>query len=174
MNKTEMEIERKFKVERNDSLSKYQSQIKNKYMIKQYYLYISNDFEKRIRMKKNLNTKEVEYRYTEKRGKGSTREEKEQRINKADYLKYLSKIKKKKLKPIVKERTVYKINNYIVEVDNYLNNKGKYKNLLVCEVEFKNKEDMKNFQPFNFMSKEITYNKKYKNSYIFKEINNLK
>lgn len=174
MSKTILEMERKFKINNPDKLREYTNNIIGRYELKQYYLYIDNNFEKRIRSKKDLDNRKVKYKYTEKEGKGDTRKEKEKTISKSDFLKYLSEILKKNLKPIVKIRTVYRIDKYIVEVDQYINQEYLLNKLVVCEVEFDNKNKMDNFIPLDFMSEEITKNSKYKNASLFKKINNIK
>jgi len=171
---TQIERERKFIINNTDKLKKYNDKIVDKYKITQYYLYLDHTLEKRIRKKRDLNTNIVQYRYNEKRGNGDTREEKERNIKKVDFLKHLSNIKSKNLKPIIKTRTVYQIDNYNVEVDKYHNKQYNLDKLIVCEIEFESKIEMINFKPFDFIAKEITYDKRYKNASLFKKINNLK
>jgi CYTH domain-containing protein len=62
---------------------------------------------------------------------------------------------------IIKHRFIDEQNGHKVEFDVY---QGKLKGLKICEIEFENRDEASQFQPVEYMIKDITKDKTYKNN----------
>jgi len=169
--KENLELERKFLISKDFRKQLKGSKRGNVYLIEQFYTDIKPNFETRMRNKLDLETGVNEYSYTEKEGTGDTRIEDERKIPQKEYEETRMKLLNKGLFPIIKKRMVFVIEGYTVEVDLYLN--FEINDLLVCEVEFKNNKEMQNFKTFDFMVREVTNDRSYKNVSLYKKINNI-
>ncbi|MGM0437954.1 MAG: hypothetical protein ACQEQD_06750 [Bacillota bacterium] len=157
------EIERKFVPKKKERVL-YEKVEPIKYiLIKQWYLKIKNNEEKRIR---SINNGEF-YIETIKKGKGLKREEKERVISFKEYKNLKNKIDDKKI-PIMKKRYVFKYDGIVCALDAF----WCFDNLRIIEVEFNNKEKAESFNPPEWFGKEVTDKESYKNKILYKNLNN--
>lgn len=143
------EIERKFLVKKlPKNLKQFQ-----KHEIWQDYLYIkSNQDEARIRQQDN------KYFKTAKIGKGKIRHELESEISKQEF----DKLSKQTLNlPIKKTRYLIPYKNHLLELNLF---HGKLKGFKMVEVEFKSLTESNEFLPPDWLGKEITNDKRYRNT----------
>ena len=142
------EIERKFLVKK---MPKNLEQYPHK-EIMQGYLSISDDgTEVRLRQKGSR------YYKTEKSGRGKIRLETETEITKDQFDELWKNTKSKRV-----EKTRYEIKheNGLIELDVY---HGDLEGLISAEMEFQNEESSNNFVAPEWMSEEVTEDKRYKN-----------
>jgi CYTH domain-containing protein len=156
------EIERKFLVsELPDNLENYQHD-----EIQQWYFVLEDNVEERIRHRWNR------FYHTKKVWHWEVREEYESKITKEEFNLLWPKTEWKR---IYKTRYIIPYNNLKIELDIYHN---KLEWLIVCEVEFNNEEESKNFKIPNRFWPEITNNDNYKNRNLifldFDKINKIK
>lgn len=155
------EIERKFLLSKLPNLK-----WENIQLIKQNYLMFNEISELRIREEIGEEFKN-KYTLTYKSGGGNlVREENEIEIDKNTYLDLLGKYNSI---PIVKTRYQIHIDSKEVIVDVYDDVLNK---LVISEIEFKNEDEANSFIPFDWMGKEVTYDKTYKNKNLWKSIQN--
>lgn len=126
--------------------------------IEQSYLAIGIE-EVRIRKKKKEN--ETKYFLTIKKGKGLSREEIETEISESTYNQL-----NKNSKPIRKIRYTMPYNDFILEIDKYLDI-----DLIVAEIEFKSEQEAKTFIPPDWLGRDITEDKVFKNQSIWEMLN---
>lgn len=157
-----MEIERKFLVS-DKSLNL--DRVKEWFIIEQYYLSYLPEI--RLRCKTDMNNQKKCY-ITIKSDGDLIREEKEIEIPIVIYIQlkdcHLGNI-------IVKKRCLINLDNdLLAELDFYLDN---LEGLQVVEVEFNSKEEADNFNNCipSWFGQEITYDKKYKNKNLSKNVN---
>jgi adenylate cyclase len=139
-------------------------------LIEQNYLVIGDE-ELRIRKIVNDDGKEKMY-IGFKKGTGLVREEFEKEISQDTYKQLSGMIT---TKPIIKVRKMFKISN---ELNDILYEYDEYKNeelngLQIVEIEFKDVPMSEKFIIPNWIDKEVTSDKKYKNQNIWKLINKL-
>lgn len=133
------EIERKFLAKSIPDLSGKECISYERYLLK-----IKADFEERIQKKGDNYEKEVKFKTSD-----LSRETEKQEISKEDF----DFLKKSASKSIIRDS--YKISdspNITIKIYH-----GDYEGLVRVEVEFSSEEDAKNFQPSDWMGKEITY-----------------
>lgn len=146
-----IEIERKFIVD-----GEYKDKVSNSYDIIQGYLHISSDISIRIRIcgdKANINIKKPI------NGSLVEREEWEIDIDINDARSLLSACDKDKL--VEKTRHIVKIQNLIVEVDEF---KGLNKGLVLAEIELSDKNAY--IPNISWLGKEVSEDIRYTNAYL--------
>ncbi len=147
------EIERKFLLH---DIPFHELQSAKKLDIMQGYLFLNERSELRVRKSGN------KYCITHKRGSGLVREESEQEINEGlfNFLWPLTEGQR-----VEKLRFEFNYNQHECELDIYA---GSLTDLMVMEVEFDSEEDAKRFHPPSFVKREITEDRRYKNSVLAK------
>lgn len=138
-------------------------------LITQGYLVINNDYEKRVRSKKDTQSEKIAFTMTEK-WSGETAEsrpEKEEPITEAAFNQLWPSTEGKRV-----EKTRYDIPysyndsrtgepmNVVIELDIY---SGSHEGLIVAEVEFTRPEDMPGFVAPEWFNKNVTKEKSFKN-----------
>ena len=153
------EIERKFIVsELPKNLESYKHDD-----IEQWYFVLEENTEERIRHRWN------KFYHTKKVWHWEIREEYENEISKEEFDSIWPKTQWKR---VYKTRYVIPYNSHNIELDIY---HGKLEWLIVCEIEFKDKEESKIFVFPKRFWKEITDNENFKNrNLVFKDYNGLK
>lgn len=130
-------------------------------LITQSYVSITDMAEVRIR-KVWTKFSIPKYTMTYKNGNGLARDEVEFEINKDTYEDLLS-----KSEPITKTRRYYDVSGTEVSVDVYA---GAHIGLVIAEVEFESEKDAMQYKlPIEYEF-EVTEDKRYKNKYLWKEI----
>ncbi len=152
-----LEIENKYLLKYNkalDFIKKYP--IIQKKEISQAYIQYSKNCIKRIRKSDDS------YFFTIKKGSGRVREETEREITKREYEKLL---KKRVGKVIRKSRYLFKIDDFLYELDIF---KGELKGLAFLEIEFETKEQQDSFKLPDILKdiviKDVSEEKNYTNS----------
>lgn len=143
-----MEIERKFIVDKHPPLD-------NPISITQAYICIG--IEEEVRIRRESDGLNVGYTITCKSGSGVVREEHEIDIDMNSYLKLLKAAKGRfieKDRYIVPECPEYSVDIY----------KGKLQGLKIAEVEFSDERSATLWQPEEWVGKEVTNDKRFKNS----------
>lgn len=133
--------------------------------ISQYYTEITNDYEVRLRIERDVNG--IKYYSTKKQGEGLTRIEQEELITKDKF---------EKLCPvgklgIVKDRYKLLVDEFIFEVDYYCDSLD---GLVVIEVELDSEEDiikLEKYKHLPFVIKDVTNDSSYKNKNLYLNIN---
>ena len=156
------EIERKYLIEMPNLDLLKDTYTLNKVSIIQTYLESSSGVERRVRQRGTVGT--YSYYYTEKRGEGIERIETEKKITKDEYLDYLMEADTS-LKQIRKDRYCFVYENSYIELDIY----PFWQNYAVVEVELTNKEEKVELPPEIVVIKEVTEDKRFKNSSLAKE-----
>lgn len=147
-----MEIERKFKVKAFPDLSSAE-----KHDISQWY--ISCSPEKRVRRSNGS------YVVTEKSCGELVREEKEYPVEKSEAESLISSCGRK---PVEKTRYTFTVGKLKAELDIY---KGELSGLAVCEFEFDSVEEAKSATLPEWLGKELTDDKSFRNASLSKKIN---
>ena len=155
------EIERKFLIEKPSLEELKDIYNLNKVSIIQTYLESSVGVERRVRQRGIVGT--YSYYYTEKRGEGIERIETEKKITKDEYLDYLMEADTS-LKQIRKDRYCFVYDNSYIEMDIY----PFWKDYAIVEVELTNKEELVSLPPEIKVIKEVTEDKRFKNSSLAK------
>lgn len=159
-----MEIERKYLLEIapqqliDDSVIDAQSE----HRIEQTYIAMDVDQELRVRRIKDIATGEYSYTHTFKNGVGLAREEVEYEITQVIYDQVMNAFG---FVPLTKNRITAKYNETIVEIDIY-----DQVDFVVVEVEFESMEDANVFVPPTWFGEEISFNKKYSNKAVWKQL----
>jgi adenylate cyclase len=130
--------------------------------IEQTYTAMDKDEELRVRRIVNVETKEVSYTHTFKRGVGLAREEVEYEINETLYTQIMDAFG---YIPLTKNRITAKYNDITVEIDIY-----DQVNFTVVEVEFNSMEEADSFVPPTWFGEEISFNKTYSNKAVWKQL----
>ena len=153
------EIERKFLAKNLPDLSE-----KECISYERYFLKIESDFEERVQKKGDKYEKERKFKTS-----NLSRETEKQEISREDF----DVFKKSASKSIIRDS--YKISdtpNITIKIY-----RGDYEGLIRVEVEFSSEEEAKNFQPYDWMGKEITDTKLGKDAKLIqstkKEFNDL-
>lgn len=142
-----MEIERQFKVEEIPfDLDEYEGE---EYV--QFYTHVNGDEEKRYRKVDG-----EKYIYTEKKGKGLEREEKEIKITEEEY----EDARDRAEGVIWKTRYKVPYQEHEIEMDVYHGDLDGFKS---AEVEFSSKEESRRFNPPDWFEEEVTQDPRYKN-----------
>jgi len=135
---------------------------KSEQRIEQTYIAMDTDQELRVRRIQDLATGEYEYTHTFKNGIGLAREEVEYNITKVIYDQV---VKAFGFVPLTKNRITATFGDMIVEIDVY-----DQVDFVVVEVEFASMEEADSFVPPSWFGEEISFNKKYSNKAVWKQL----
>lgn len=135
---------------------------KSEQRIEQTYIAMDKDQELRVRRIKDLATDEYEYTHTFKNGVGLAREEVEYSITKVIYDQVIEAFG---FVPLTKNRITATVGEMIVEIDVY-----DQVDFIVVEVEFESMEEADSFVPPSWFGEEISFNKKYSNKAVWKQL----
>ena len=147
-----MEIERKFKVEKLPNLQ-------NVKKAKIIQAYLNTDSEPTLRIRKYNDEYLLTYKYSKKDNEINVCNEVELPITEECFNNLLTKIEGN-----IIEKTRYFINE--IELDIF---EGKYKGMVLAEVEFDSIEDANNYVKPNWLGEDVTKDKNYRNSYLAKK-----
>ena len=142
-----MEIERKFLVKTLPNLAHAE-----KHEIVQCYVQTS-PVEIRARAVDNQ-----QFFLTKKQGTGLARKESEKEITKEKFEKFLTKARDRFIE---KTRYIFSLTEYVAEIDVF---EGKHRGLMLVEVEFPTVDEAENFTPPVWFGREVTTDKRFKNS----------
>lgn len=151
-----LEIERKFLVKSVD-FSKIQNA--QKITIEQWYLNI--DEEKETRIRKRTQDGSSLFYFTQKIGKGLSREETERRISYREFLGHLNSLED--LKPLVKDRYCFEYNDQYLELDLFRD-----LNINLLEIELTEESDKVSIPDFIKVNREVTEDPFYSNAELWK------
>lgn len=162
------EIEKKYKLDEypKDKMTDGPLQVLSRRRIEQTYLALHEDEELRVRKLTDLDTGEVHYSHTFKKGWGLIREELETAISDGLYEQITSRVG---WQALVKVRTTCQLagTSTIAEVDSYPDEHGA---LHVVEVEFPSEEEAERFVAPTWFGEEISSDKAYSNKQMWKRI----
>lgn len=147
-----MEIERKFKVNIIPDLTNIKK-------VKIIQGYLNTDSEPTLRVRKYGNEYLLTYKYSKKDKSINVCNEIELPITEECFNNLLTKIEGN-----IIEKTRYFINE--IELDIF---EGKYKGMVLAEVEFDSIEDANNYVKPNWLGEDVTKDKNYRNSYLAKK-----
>lgn len=136
--------------------------IQSEQRIEQTYIAMDDDQELRVRRIKDLATGQYEYTHTFKNGVGLAREEVEYHITQAIYEQLMA---ASGFIPLTKNRITATYEGYTVEIDVY-----DQVNFIVVEVEFPSMDAANAFEPPSWFGEEISFNKKYSNKAVWKQL----
>lgn len=155
-----LELERKFVVNR---VPEYMREFHvGSYVVEQNYLYSDLVSECRVRKEYNLITEDLRCSVDLKVGVGKSRQEESNEISEEIAERFIM----NDTYPIVKQRDVYFMDGYFIEVDFYDDF-----NLIIAEIEFINEYEMDNFEMYGWMIKEVSENEEYKNKRLWEKLN---
>lgn len=156
-----MEIERKFLLNVESITDIEDLLLLEKKLVEQRYISL-NDNEVRIRKSQLMSCDEIigiqDNTLTIKGNGDLSREEVEIKITEDIYNNLVS--SNLTTHRIIKHRYLALYNKVLYEIDEY---QEEFKGLKVVEIEFKSEEEASEFVPPNWLGREITYDKKYKN-----------
>lgn len=147
-----MEIERKFKVNIIPDLTNIKK-------VKIIQGYLNTDSEPTLRVRKYGDEYLLTYKYSKKDKSINVCNEMELPITEECFNNLLTKIEGN-----IIEKTRYFINE--IELDIF---EGKYKGMVLAEVEFDSIEDANNYVKPNWLGEDVTKDKNYRNSYLAKK-----
>jgi len=161
-----LEIERKYLLEISSQQLIEQGiiQPQSQHRIEQTYIAMDVDQELRVRRIKDTATGNYSYTHTFKNGVGLAREEVEYEITQVIYDQVMTAFG---FVPLTKDRITAKWNDVIVEIDIY-----DQVDFVVVEVEFESMDAANEFVPPTWFGEEISFNKKYSNKAVWKQLQN--
>lgn len=159
-----LEIERKYLLEQNVEQLVQQGvlSLKSEHRIEQTYIAMDENQELRVRRLVDLATDEVSYTHTFKNGIGLAREEVEYNITAVIYEQIMDAFG---YVPLTKNRITAQCDTGIVEIDIY-----DQVQFTVVEVEFESLVEANAFVAPAWFGEEISFNKKYSNKAIWKQL----
>lgn len=159
-----LEIERKFLLpEISESLvHEGKLQFRSEHRIEQTYLALDTDQELRVRRIIDLETNEMSFTHTFKKGNGLAREEIEYSISEAIYDQIIQAFD---AIPLTKNRITAVWEDMVVEIDCY-----DQVDLIVVEVEFDSLEEANAFVAPEWFGKDISSEKQYSNKKVWIEL----
>lgn len=160
----ELEIERKYLLEIPYQQLAEQGSItvQSEHRIEQTYIAMDENQELRVRRIKDVATGAYQYTHTFKNGIGLAREEVEYSITQTIYEQLMEACG---FVPLTKNRITAICDTYTVEIDIY-----DQVNFVVVEVEFSTMEEANSFVPPSWFGEEISFNKKYSNKAVWKQL----
>lgn len=160
------EIEKKFLVKLNDWKN---LPVLQKYVLGQFY-FLDNNVQKRLRI--NLTNQKA---YVTQKSESSiingalVRDEKEFEIRMdSDEFKNILKNITSDTPILFKTRTLITYYDFILEIDEFHNLNAPYKDLTLCEIEFKNTEEVKKFHPPYWLGQDVSKNFEFANTNLIK------
>lgn len=136
--------------------------VKSEQRIEQTYIAMDKDQELRVRRILDLSSNDYEYTHTFKNGVGLAREEVEYNITKVIYDQVVEAFG---FVPLTKNRITAMFGELLVEIDVY-----DQVDFVVVEVEFGSMEEADSFVPPSWFGEEISFNKKYSNKAVWKQL----
>jgi len=136
--------------------------VKSEQRIEQTYIAMDENQELRVRRIQDLDTGAYEYTHTFKNGVGLAREEVEYSITQSIYEQLMAACG---YVPLTKNRITATWEETIVEIDVY-----DQVSFIVVEVEFASIEEANSFTPPSWFGEEISFNKKYSNKAVWKQL----
>jgi adenylate cyclase len=164
-NKMKKEIEKKYLVNQFPHTEIENGELKfvSKKIIFQTYLGIGVNDESRVRRLEDVNTRAVDYTQTYKRDEPDGHPlEIEYEISESLYF---STVNDHMTKPLIKTRTTFEWNGFLIEMDEYNDF-----DFIVAEVEFEDKAQLEGFTPPHWCFEDISKDKQYKNKKLWKKI----
>ena len=159
-----LEIERKFLLERSvpKLVEEEGVSVRSEVRIEQTYLALDDSQEIRVRRIADVETGEVTYTHTFKKGNGMTREEVEYGISEKIYEQLF---RAARAVPLTKNRITAEWNGLTFEIDRY-----DQLGLTVVEVEFDSEEEANRFQAPEWFGRDIGDEKQYGNKTIWRKL----